>query len=54
MTHDDHNTEWSYLYHERLGIIIDGTRPPTDEEDRQAREEANEIMETIENGKANE
>jgi len=44
MTHNDHNTEWSYLYQERLGIIIDGTRLPTDEEDKQAREEANEIM----------
>ena len=35
--------DFQYLFHERLGIIIDGTRPATPDEDEQARREAGEM-----------
>jgi hypothetical protein len=39
MTQDEHK-EWLYRYYERLGILIDGVRRPTPEEDAIARREA--------------
>ena len=29
--------EWMYRYHERLGLIVDGDRDPTAEEDAAAK-----------------
>lgn len=38
MTYDQ-QTEWNYLYHERIAILC-GTNEPTPEQDRIARDEA--------------
>jgi hypothetical protein len=37
MTFQEIKEEWSYAYHERLGMMIDGPEPPTPEQEREAR-----------------
>ena len=37
----DQQTDWNYLYHERIGIMC-GTGEPTPEQERYARESADE------------
>jgi hypothetical protein len=33
----DIKAEWEYAYNERLGLMIDGSDPPTPEQEREAR-----------------
>ena len=46
MSEQELHEEWMYRYQERLGILC-GTNTPTEEEDRIARQEANEAIEIL-------
>jgi len=51
MTKDDLHDEWVYRFHERLGLLIDGTREATPEEKDMARAEADEAVKILENNR---